>query len=390
MSRAARFVVAAVMVAAPACAGSRTPTAAPSPPDTGNGAVVPLGTQGGRSLVETLLPPLIGRKRPDIVIVAGRPLTAEQQRRLCKLAAPGGCELVRVGNVRLGKTKVEAIAVDPNRFRAYTPAGTAEATQVWQAVARGEAVAAHAVAKKLHLQLGGTVTATREHAVPLRLAAYATTGLPDVGLVVSNSVGAAIGLPRANGLVLSSGKGDPTALAEQVRRIAGNSAHIALLTQPAANPTAFLTGSNAAKAFGAFSYRYFPDGTIEPDARWVNENIVYGRVPILGSVRCHRLMIPQLRSALAEVEARGLASKIIPGQYGGCYVPRFIEHNPNGSVSLHTWGIAIDLNVPGNLRGTTGQIDREVVAIFKRWGFRWGGDWSYTDPMHFELGALLK
>ena len=31
----------------------------------------------------------------------------------------------------------------------------------------------------------------------------------------------------------------------------------------------------------------------------------------------------------------------------------------------------------------------EVVNIFKRWGFRWGGDWKYTDPMHFELAALL-
>jgi hypothetical protein len=31
----------------------------------------------------------------------------------------------------------------------------------------------------------------------------------------------------------------------------------------------------------------------------------------------------------------------------------------------------------------------EIVNIFKRWGFRWGGDWAYTDPMHFELAALM-
>ena len=30
-------------------------------------------------------------------------------------------------------------------------------------------------------------------------------------------------------------------------------------------------------------------------------------------------------------------------------------------------------------------MDRDVVAIFKKWGFAWGGDWNYTDPMHFEL-----
>ena len=37
-----------------------------------------------------------------------------------------------------------------------------------------------------------------------------------------------------------------------------------------------------------------------------------------------------------------------------------------------------------------GEIDRDVVAIFKRWGFAWGGDWSYTDPMHFELREIVR
>jgi hypothetical protein len=161
-----------------------------------------------------------------------------------------------------------------------------------------------------------------------------------------------------------------------------------LLRPAAAEPFAFLTGSRAARAFGAFSYRYFPDGTIQPDARWVRHSIVTESVPILGSVTCHRLMIPQLRGALREVVRSGLASKI--RTYNGCYVPRFMERDPKHTVSLHTWGIAIDLNAASNGRGTRGSMDPQVVAIFKRWGFRWGGDWSWTDPMHFELGALLK
>ena len=33
----------------------------------------------------------------------------------------------------------------------------------------------------------------------------------------------------------------------------------------------------------------------------------------------------------------------------------------------------------------------EGAAIFKKWGFRWGGDWKDTpDPMHFELASLLN
>jgi hypothetical protein len=52
--------------------------------------------------------------------------------------------------------------------------------------------------------------------------------------------------------------------------------------------------------------------------------------------------------------------------------------------------MAVDLNVPGNQRGTVGQMDRRVVAIFKKWGFAWGGDWSYTDPMHFEMAEVVR
>ena len=46
--------------------------------------------------------------------------------------------------------------------------------------------------------------------------------------------------------------------------------------------------------------------------------------------------------------------------------------------------------MPGNQRGTVGEMDRGVVAIFKKWGFAWGGDWSYTDPMHFEMDRLVQ
>jgi hypothetical protein len=100
-------------------------------------------------------------------------------------------------------------------------------------------------------------------------------------------------------------------------------------------------------------------------------------------------MIPHLRAALAEVEQRGLAGAIDREDYGGCYVPRFIGRDPSKGLSLHTWGIAVDLNVAGNQRGTVGEIDRPVVAIFKKWGFVWGGDWRWTDPMHFELAAVV-
>ena len=113
-------------------------------------------------------------------------------------------------------------------------------------------------------------------------------------------------------------------------------------------------------------------------------------MPILDSVTCHKVMLVQLRAALSEVVSRGLTSEIHPDEYAGCYYPRFIGYDPAKGLSLHSWGIAVDLNVPGNQRGTVGEMNREVVAIFKKWGFAWGGDWNYTDPMHFELASIVR
>jgi hypothetical protein len=325
------------------------------------------------------------RKRvtADVVVVSRTPLSAAAVAGL-RRAAPGGVATFRAARVRLGTHGLDVAAVDPGRFRSFAPAGTAESDPVWDAVARGDLVVAHGVAKARHIRLGATTRlGTRTYVVT----AFASTGLPSVGALVSDAVADALHLPRANAAVLSAGKGDPTVLAAAVRAVVGAKPTIHLLTQPR-TPYAFLTGSSAARAFGAFSYRWFDDGTIQPDAAWVRANIVTAYVPILGRVTCHRLMLKQLRGALAEVQSAGLARLV--HSYDGCYVPRFIERDPTYPVSLHTWGIAIDIDAATNQRGGRGTMDPRIVAIFKRWGFRWGGDWTYTDPMHFELGALIQ
>jgi hypothetical protein len=329
------------------------------------------------------LPALHGRVRPD-VLVTGR-LTSHEAHGVASLAP--SAVTFRLGTVRVGRAVVHVASVDPATFRRFAPAGTAEATALWQTVAAGQLVASHDAATRLHLVLGRDVAVRGARTATLRLGGLATTGIPGTDLVVSTAVGAALGVTGATGVLLAAGKADPTTLAARARRVTGKDGDVELLTAPAANPMAFLTGGRAAKAFGAFSYRYYADGTIVPDARWVRQNIATERVPLLGAITCHRLMFPQLKGALNDVVKAGLGSTV--HTFSGCYVPRFMERDPAHPVSLHTWGIAIDLDAPHNARGTRGSIDPRVVAIFKRWGFRWGGDWSWTDPMHFELGALL-
>ena len=111
-------------------------------------------------------------------------------------------------------------------------------------------------------------------------------------------------------------------------------------------------------------------------------------MPILGSVTCHKDLFPQLRAAQLEVQQRNLSDEIHPGEYAGCYYPRFIANTT--TLSNHSFGLALDLNVPGNQRGSVGEMSRAVVSVFKTWGFAWGGDWRYTDPMHFELAEVKR
>jgi hypothetical protein len=96
-------------------------------------------------------------------------------------------------------------------------------------------------------------------------------------------------------------------------------------------------------------------------------------------------MIPQLREALAEVEREGLAKFIDRKDYAGCYSGRFLNRNPEAGISHHAWGIAFDINASTNQFGQTPHLDSRIVAIFRKWGFTWGGRWLLPDGMHFEF-----
>lgn len=138
------------------------------------------------------------------------------------------------------------------------------------------------------------------------------------------------------------------------------------------------------KHFGEFAARSMPDGTLEVDPRWRENNIVRVRVPVLGEVMCHRTFVPQLRSALRSAVAQGLAYTL-DGGYGGCYFARFIGYDPRGWLSNHSWGVAIDINVSENLHGTKADQDERLVTLLGDHGFAWGGGWVVPDGMHFEF-----
>jgi hypothetical protein len=124
--------------------------------------------------------------------------------------------------------------------------------------------------------------------------------------------------------------------------------------------------------------------TIQPS--WVARNIVTTTVPLLGTVTCHRRLIPMVRGALQEVFDAGLASEI--KVYSGCWASRTVSRSPTAPPSTHAYGAAIDINAPQSPYGTKPNMNREVVRIFERWGFNWGGDFLIPDGHHFEFWRI--
>ena len=136
--------------------------------------------------------------------------------------------------------------------------------------------------------------------------------------------------------------------------------------------------------FGEFAFRFVPNQReIGIERRFVDEWITIERMPVLGNVRCHRLIMDDLRAAIEETVAAGLSEWLAPSRYGGCFHPRRIGYGRE-NLSRHAWGIAIDLNVDFSLPGAGPVPPDAFIEIWGRHGFRWGGDFSTPDNHHFE------
>lgn len=98
-------------------------------------------------------------------------------------------------------------------------------------------------------------------------------------------------------------------------------------------------------------------------------------------IYCNNDLITPLSKAFINIKQRGLEAQI--KTWDGCFN---IRKKVGGlSQSLHSWGIAIDINAAWNGYGKKPTMSAELVQCFKDAGFDWGGDWSKPDGMHFQL-----
>lgn len=399
---AARLAVGVALVLLAACGGESPATPTPSPsstsasPSTSPSAPSADGSpEPGGALVDAehaVEPPGPRQGRlvyADLLVKDQEALDDELIEQIDALPGVTRTLVLSVGDVGVQNRVISLGAVDASTYRNFTPAASAELQEQWDRVAGGEVAMARPLAKRLQddggfVQLGNDEDAPRVHVGAL------APQVPQIDAVVNEKWGAELGIPTDNAMLVNTGITSPRVVMEDLQRIVGDSAAVSILgpdLDPGAKQTAVLTGGSVAAAVGTFRYTVLGGGRIAPEQSWVSANIRTEPVPILGQVTCHKVVMPQLRAALLEIQTTGLADEINPDEFAGCYYPRFIAGSQQ--LSLHSFGIALDLNVPGNLRGTVGEMNRAVVAIFKRWGFAWGGDWGYTDPMHFEMNAIV-
>jgi hypothetical protein len=280
---------------------------------------------------------------------------------------------------------VEVAAVDVARYRAFLPPSDRSALA---GLAGGGALLGRTGAELRRVGPGGTLT-------------FGGTTLQVRGIIEDELIGAhEVLVSRATGRSLGIGRPRYLLVAPRTsvpRRRVEAGLHSLLpagarlrVRAPGETPVfrhgdAVLPPLALKEVFGEFAAAPVAGGFLRVERRWVSESIRTVRVPRLGTVTCHRRVIPMLRGALQELADRGLAGLIDPAQYGGCYSPRFLNRTPAAGISHHAWGVAVDLNVAQNPYGAEPRMDRRVVEVFERWGFTWGGRWLVPDAMHFEF-----
>ena len=101
-------------------------------------------------------------------------------------------------------------------------------------------------------------------------------------------------------------------------------------------------------------------------------------------VYCNKVMVPHLSQAFQNLIDAGCVKEL--KTWDGCFNIR----NVRGRTvpSLHSWGVAIDVNAAWNGLGKRSTLSPEFVKCFTDAGFDWGGLWGRPDPMHFQLSHL--
>jgi hypothetical protein len=114
----------------------------------------------------------------------------------------------------------------------------------------------------------------------------------------------------------------------------------------------------------------------------VPANLEIGLIP--KRIYCNRDMIQPLSQAFQNLISTGHVKEL--KTWDGCFNIR--KKRGLSSMSLHSWGIAIDVNAFENGLNQTPKLSAGFVKCFTDAGFDWGGTWKRKDGMHFQLAKI--
>jgi hypothetical protein len=309
------------------------------------------------------------------------------------LVRAGGLDLVGSRDMEGGQVEalapgwaipLDAAAVDPARHADFVPVADRAAID---GLRPGNAVLGRTSASLRRLAVGGVIELTGGRSVVVS-GVVEDASIGGAELAVDISTGERLGLTTPRYLLVAY-RGDRPALEDHLRA-ALRPGTVVRFRGPGETPylrhaDAVLPQAQIKARFGEFSYRAGASGQFEQDPGWQAENIVTRRVPILGTVRCHRAIVDALVGALTDIEKAGLAGLVEQAGYDGCFNPRFVAGSD--SVSRHARGAAFDMGFGSNPTGLESVQDPRLVEILRRWGFTSGDSWLVPDAGHFEFVA---
>lgn len=137
-----------------------------------------------------------------------------------------------------------------------------------------------------------------------------------------------------------------------------------------------VTSAQALKKYG--------DPTLEKNmVLWdIPSELEVGVIP--KKLYCNKDITGPLSQAFKNLIDRGFVKEL--KTFDGCFNIR--KKRGLSSMSLHSWGIAIDVNAAWNALGANPTLSAGFVKCFTDAGFEWGGTWTRKDGMHFQLARI--
>jgi hypothetical protein len=101
-------------------------------------------------------------------------------------------------------------------------------------------------------------------------------------------------------------------------------------------------------------------------------------------IYCNRDLVDPLSKALNNLIITGHVKEL--KTWDGCFNIR--RKRGLTSMSLHSWGLAIDVNAFENGLNQIPKLSPGFVKCFTDAGFYWGGNFKRRDGMHFEIASI--